>query len=233
MSRGGVLVHPAIQRRKPLTARVGVLGVGLDIYWSQFPGLLETLLSYLDTFEQKVQAWNVETTNFGMVDNATAAYALLPRLQEAHLDLVFVDSAHVDIGDVRDPYSRAGRAGGAGGAAATLAAGLRPRYDSRYAARVGNICCCRDSRALLSRMGKPVPPMIIGTLQGDGRAEAEVGRWCRIAKVLRSLKGARIGHFGHPVRRCSTCTIRRRSPPLSGYTSCRRSSMTWCGSRAG
>ena len=79
MSRGGVLVHPAIQRRKPLTARVGVLGVGLDIYWSQFPGLLETLLGYLDTFEQKVQAWNVETTSFGMVDNATAAYALLSR----------------------------------------------------------------------------------------------------------------------------------------------------------
>jgi len=116
--------HPAFQRRKPLTARVGILGVGLDIYWSQFPGLLETLLGYLDIFEQKVQAWNVETINFGMVDNAAAAYALLPRLKAAHVDLVFIDML---------TYATSATFGILG-TAATLAAGLRPCHDS-YAAR--------------------------------------------------------------------------------------------------
>ncbi len=199
MSRGGVLVHPAIQRRKPLTARVGVLGVGLDIYWSQFPGLLQTLLGYLDTFEQKVQAWNVETTNFGMVDNATAAYALLPRLQEAHLDLVFVDmltyatsaTFGILIRELDVPV---------------VLVALQPlsRLDYAHATirmqlENDNICSLPEFAGIAVRMGKPVPPMIIGTLQGDGRAEAEVGRWCRIARVLHDLKGARIGHFGHPI----------------------------------
>ena len=32
-----------IERRKPLTANVGVMSVGLDTYWKQFPGLLEKL----------------------------------------------------------------------------------------------------------------------------------------------------------------------------------------------
>ena len=34
-----------IARRKPLTARVGIFGVGLDTYWEQFPGLLDDLLA--------------------------------------------------------------------------------------------------------------------------------------------------------------------------------------------
>ena len=33
-----------IERRKPLTANVGVVSVGLDTYWKQCPGLLEDML---------------------------------------------------------------------------------------------------------------------------------------------------------------------------------------------
>ena len=32
-----------IERRKPLTANVGILSVGLDTYWEQFPGLLDEM----------------------------------------------------------------------------------------------------------------------------------------------------------------------------------------------
>ena len=32
-----------IDRRKPLAANVGVVSVGLDTYWKQFPGLLEIM----------------------------------------------------------------------------------------------------------------------------------------------------------------------------------------------
>jgi L-arabinose isomerase len=47
------------------------------------------------------------------------------------------------------------------------------------------------------RMGKKPPPVILGTLDNDPVADAEVARWCNIAMVLHDLKGARIGHFGH------------------------------------
>jgi L-arabinose isomerase len=46
-------------------------------------------------------------------------------------------------------------------------------------------------------MGKKPPPVLLGTLEEDPIADAELADWCDIAKVLHDLKGARIGHFGH------------------------------------
>jgi L-arabinose isomerase len=48
-------------------------------------------------------------------------------------------------------------------------------------------------------MGKKVPEVVIGTLEDDSEADAEIRMYCQIAKVLHDLKTARIGHFGHPI----------------------------------
>lgn len=84
-------MNSTINERLNRSAHIGLFGVGLDVYWGQFPGLKEELLGYLDVFEQQVQANGVHTTNFGLVDNAQAAYALLPKLRAASLDLIFCD----------------------------------------------------------------------------------------------------------------------------------------------
>ena len=188
-----------IARRKPLTARVGIFGVGLDIYWDQFPGLLDALLGYLDTFEAQVRANGVETESFGMVDNAQAAYALLPRLKAADLDLVFVDmltyatsaTFGILIRELNVPV---------------VLVALQPLSRLDYARATiemqlknDNICSLPEFAGVAVRMGKQVPPMIIGTLEDDPRAASEVDTWCRIARVLHDLKRARIGHFGHPI----------------------------------
>ena len=36
-----------IPRRKPLTANVGIVGVGLDTYWKQFDGLRDVMMDKL------------------------------------------------------------------------------------------------------------------------------------------------------------------------------------------
>lgn len=189
----------AIARRRPLTARVGILGVGLDVYWGQFPGLRNTLMGYLATFEQQVRAQGVTTVSFGMVDNAETAYGVLPRLKAAQLDLVFVDmltyatssTFGILIRELDVPV---------------VLVALQPlrRLDYAHATiemqlENDNICSLPEFAGVAVRMGKPVPPMIIGALEGDSRAAAKVARWCAIARVLHDLKGARIGHFGHPI----------------------------------
>lgn len=67
-----------IERRKPRTARVGIFGVGYHVYWDQFPGLLDELLAKLAVLDGRVRATGVEVFNYGMVDKAQAAYALVP-----------------------------------------------------------------------------------------------------------------------------------------------------------
>lgn len=192
-------MHPLIQRRKPLTAHVGIIGVGLDVYWGQFPSLRETLLGYLGTFEHQVRTRGVRTINFGMVDNAQVAYALLPRLRAADLDLLFVDmltyatssTFGILIRDLDIPV-------------VLVALQPLPRLDYGHATiemqlKNDNICSLPEFAGVAVRMGRSVPPIIIGTLEGDARADAEVTMWCRIARVLHDLKRARIGHFGHPI----------------------------------
>ena len=64
-----------VERRKPLTANVGIVGVGLDTYWKQFEGLKDVMLKKLNTFENKVKSNGVKTFSFGLVDNARARHS--------------------------------------------------------------------------------------------------------------------------------------------------------------
>ncbi len=192
-------VYATIQRRKPLNAHIGILGVGLDVYWPQFPDLKEALLGYLSTFERQVRSRGVLTSSFGLVDNAQAAYALLPRLKAADLDLLFVDMLTYATSSTFGVLIRALDI-------PVVLVALQPlaRLDYAHATietqlRNDNICSLPEFAGVAVRMGRPVPPMVIGKLQGDGLADAEVTKWCRIARVLHDLKRARIGHFGHPI----------------------------------
>jgi L-arabinose isomerase len=60
-----------------------------------------------------------------------------------------------------------------------------------------DFCSIPEFTGVALRMGKRPPPMILGTLDDDPEAEAEIADWCDVATVLHDLRGARIGHFGH------------------------------------
>jgi L-arabinose isomerase len=47
------------------------------------------------------------------------------------------------------------------------------------------------------RLGKPVPHVVLGHENGDPVADAEIDRWCRVARVLHSLRKGRVGLMGH------------------------------------
>jgi L-arabinose isomerase len=188
-----------IERRKPRTANIGIYGVGFHRYWSQFDGLLEELTNKLDVLVTRVRAEGVNVTNFGIVDDAPSAYALVPKLKAADLDLVFCDML---------TYATS----------ATFAAiireldvpivlvALQPMKAMDYERASTYMQLCNDDfcsipefSGIAIRMGKKVPPFILGTLHDDPAAEREITEWCQLAMVLHDLKRARIGHFGHPI----------------------------------
>ena len=65
--------NQTVPRRKPLTANVGIVGVGLDTYWKQFDGLRGVMMDKLAAFDKKVKTNGVKTFDFGLVDNAVEA----------------------------------------------------------------------------------------------------------------------------------------------------------------
>lgn len=190
---------PRIPRRKPLTARIGVFGVGYHAYWPQFEGLREELLQKLAIFVDLVRSFDVEVVDFGMADDAESAYALLPQLKAADLDLVFCDML-----TYATSASFAAIARGLDVPIVLVALQPLPGLDYSQASTYmqlcnDDFCSVPEFTGVAIRMGRKPPPVVVGMLHDDPVAREEIGRWCQIAKVLHDLRRARIGHFGHPI----------------------------------
>lgn len=188
---------PRVPRRKPLTSNIGVFGVGHHTYWAQFEGLLEEMKRKLGVFAGKVRACGANVLDFGLVDDARSAYALRDRLQAAALDLVFCDMVTyatsatfgIIIRDLDVPVVLV--------ALQPLKALDYSRASTYMQLSNDDFCAVPEFTGVSIRMGKKPPPVILGTLEDDPQADAEITGWCRVACVLHDLKRARIGHFGH------------------------------------
>ncbi len=188
-----------VARRKPRTAHIGIFGVGFHKYWPQFDGLLDEMKRKLNVFVEKVKTHRVQATNFGIVDDAASAYALLPRLKAADLDLVFCDML---------TYATSASFGAIvrGLDVPLVLVALQPRKALDYSRASTYMQLCNDDfcavpefTGVAVRMGKEPPPVILGALEDDPAADREIAQWCNIAMVLHDLRRARIGHFGHPI----------------------------------
>ncbi|MFA6110301.1 MAG: L-fucose/L-arabinose isomerase family protein [Candidatus Latescibacterota bacterium] len=188
---------PEIPRRKPLAARVGIFGVGHHTYWSQFEGLRQEMERKLAVFVDKVRGRGVEVVDFGLIDEARGAARLLPRLQAAGLDLVFCDMVTYATSATFGMLAR-------GLEVPMVLVALQPSRALDYPKATTYTQLCHDDFCAVPefvgvaiRMGRRPPPVILGTLEGDPVAEAEIADWCAVARVLHDLKGARLGHCGH------------------------------------
>lgn len=186
-----------VERRKPLSAKVGIVGVGLDTYWKQFDGLREVMLKKLDTFEAKVKANGVETVSFGLVDNAESARKAVDEMKRANLDLLFVDMVTYATSATFAAVAREI-------SAPIVLVALQPESAMPYEKATTFIQLCNDDLCAVPefadvaiRMGNPVDDIIIGMRRGDKLADAEIAKWCSVAKVLHDLRNARIGLMGH------------------------------------
>lgn len=188
---------PAVPRRKPLTAHVGVLGVGHHTYWSQFEGLYAALQKKMAHLVSKLEDLGVEVTPFGISDQAQGAYALAPQIRAADLDLLFVDmltyATSSAIGAVFREVD-----------APIVLAALQPRVAMDYQNGTtfmqlmnDDICSLPEFTGVAVRLGHRPPPCIIGRLYDDPQTDAELAEWCAIARALHDLRRARLGHMGH------------------------------------
>ena len=188
---------PRIERRKPLTANVGVVSVGLDTYWKQCPGLYEDMVKKAAVFEKRVESHKAKVTSFGISDNPEKAASLVPAMKAADLDLLFVDMVTYATSSTFAPFVRELKC-------PIVLVALQPdsRLDYEHATIYkqllnDDLCSVPEFTGVAIRYGRPVADVVIGKLDGDAKAEEEIRQWCAVAHVLHDLRRARIGLMGH------------------------------------
>ncbi|HSI86348.1 MAG: arabinose isomerase [Candidatus Methylacidiphilales bacterium] len=186
-----------IKRRRPLTAKVGVLAVGHHVYWPQFDGLLDEMHRKLGDVKRRILSNNVEVVEFGMLDNAATAYAAVPKIRAADLDMLFVDMATYATSATFGVLCRQLDIPIILVAVQPLAAMDYPNGSTYMQLCNDDFCSVPEFVGVAIRFGRRPPPFILGHEIDDPTVDAEFHKWCQIAKVLHDLKYARIGLMGH------------------------------------
>ncbi|MCE5348235.1 MAG: L-fucose/L-arabinose isomerase family protein [Bacteroidales bacterium] len=71
--------------------RIGLFGIGLDTYWSQFDGLLDKLKSFQLRIKDRLEEYGTEVVDAGMVDNPGKATEAADLFRKNGVELVFLN----------------------------------------------------------------------------------------------------------------------------------------------
>lgn len=186
-----------IERKKKRTARIGIFAVAHAVYWQQFEGLEANIMGYHKEFCDMVTSQDVEVIDFGMIDSSEKAYAAVPKILAANVDVLFCNMVTYATSSVFAPIVKEVNK-------PMVLVALQPRAALDYTKAStfmqlenDNICSVPEFTGVAIRLGKKIDDVIIGCLYDDADAQKEIAKWCDIAKVLHDLKGARIGLMGH------------------------------------
>jgi L-arabinose isomerase len=182
------------QRKK---ARVGVITVGHEPYWGQFPGLRDELEGNGRQFEGLLRQQDVEVVSGGFVDNVDKSYVAAAYLKSQDIDFLFVNlSTYVTSSSAATAIVNL--------SLPTVLVALQPlsRLDYQKTTTYmqlanDNICSLPEIAGVLVRAGKPAAGMIVGTLNDDPRVVIQLKEWCQVANARSAFKYARIGYLGH------------------------------------
>jgi L-arabinose isomerase len=70
--------------------RVGLFGIGLNTYWDQFEGLEQRLTGYIDIVNGKLDGYDVEVVNLGLIDDVQKAFVAGSQFRREGVDLIFL-----------------------------------------------------------------------------------------------------------------------------------------------
>ncbi len=183
--------------------RIGLFGVGLDTYWSQFPGLLQRLRGYQAAIADRLKTHDITVVDAGMVDNPLRAAEAASLFRREEVDLIFLNVATYALSSIVLPVVQ--RAG-----APVVVLSLQPVPKLDYAAfnaladraKMTGVwlehcqgCSAPEISCVLSRAGIDYH-LVTGYLQ-DAEAWREIGDWIEAAKVRAVMRENRVGILGH------------------------------------
>ncbi len=182
---------------------VGLFGIGLDTYWTQFAGLKNRLVGYQNLIGKRLQSHGVRLVDAGLVDNPVKARAAASRFRRGEVDLIFLYVSTYALSSTVLPVVR--EAG-----VPVVVLNLQPvaQLDYRKFNALGDrglmtgmwlehcqACSCPEIASVFNRAGINFH-LVTGHLK-DEAAWREIGDWIAAAKAAVGMRNNRVGVLGH------------------------------------
>jgi L-arabinose isomerase len=184
--------------------KVGVFGIGLDKYWSQFEGLETRLRGYTECVARQIQRPGVSVVNLGLIDTPEKALGAGHEFRQADVDLIFLYVSTYALSSTVLPVVRRAKV-------PVILLNLSPAAAIDYAwfNRLGDRTKM-TGEWLAYCQACPVPEIanvfkrcripffqVSGTLENDPKAWNEIGDWIEAARVAHIMEHNRLGVMGH------------------------------------
>lgn len=184
--------------------RVGIFGIGLEAYWSQFFGLRERLEGYVDSVASRLKRPDVEIINLGLVDSPERAMDAGHQFRRQDVDVIFLYVTTYALSSTVLPVVRRAKV-------PVIVLNLQPTAAIDYAAfnamsdrtlMTGDwlahcsACPVPEIANVFKRSGIPFH-QVTGVLEGDPVCWDEIGAWLDAARVANVMAHNRLGLMGH------------------------------------
>ena len=190
---------PSIRKLK-----IGLFGIGLDAYWEQFPGLKDTLESYLQIVSDRLKEFGEEVVDLGLIDSSQKALEAGHQFRQADVDIIFLYVTTYALSSTVLPVVQRAKV-------PVIILNLAPEATIDY--DTFNKLTDRTSMTgkwLSFCSACPVPEIanvckragidfheITGMLHNDTECWVEIKEWLEAAKVAHTMSHNRLGAMGH------------------------------------
>jgi L-arabinose isomerase len=183
--------------------RVGLCGIGLDAYWSQFAGLEERLKGYVARVASRLKRPGVEVVNLGLIDTPARSREAGHQCRSEDIDVLFLYVTTYALSNTVLPVAQR-----AGVPVVILNLQPEPAIDYKSFNRLKDrtamtgewlafcsACPVPEIANLFARAHIPFY-QVTGVLE-DSATWGEIEEWLAAARVRSALASARLGLMGH------------------------------------
>jgi len=183
--------------------KVGLFGIGLDVYWDQFEGLKSRLLGYMQQVHGRLEGSDADIVNLGLIDTVDQAMEAGHRFRQADVDIIFLYVTTYALSATVLPVVQRAKVpvivlNLAPGASIDYAYfnGLRNRHDmtGEWLAYC-SACPVPELANALIRSGIRFE-QVTGVLDETDECWVEVTEWVEAAKVAHAMGHNRLGAMG-------------------------------------
>jgi L-arabinose isomerase len=186
-----------------IMTKVGLFGIGLDTYWGQFEGLLDRLIGYQNHIKKRIEQFDVDVIDAGMVDTPVKAREAAALLKQNDVEIVFLYVSTYALSSTVLPVAQTVKV-----PVVVLNLQPVPQLDYETFNRLGDrgemtgiwlehcqACSVPEIACVFNRSGIQYD-IVTGHLQ-DEEAWGEIKAWTEAATVAASMRKNRLGVLGH------------------------------------